>query len=77
MKITKKILSMILAVVMVLSLLPATAIATRKDVIYLSISFDSTYIDDKKGDPITYIPVPMSEIEAIEVHISAIISMKE
>ena len=67
MKMTKKILSMILAVVMVLSLLPATAIATREDVIYLSISFDSTYIDDKKGDPITYIPVPMSEIEAIDL----------
>lgn len=68
MKITKKILSMILALVMVLGLLPATAFATgAEDVVYLSISFDSSYIDDKNGNPITYVPVPMSEIEAIDL----------
>lgn len=45
-----KILSMILAVVMVLGLLPATAFATgAEDVVYLSISLDTGYIDDKNG----------------------------
>jgi len=68
MKITKKILSMILAFVLVLGLLPATAFATEaEDVVYLSISFDAGYIDDKNGNPITYVPVPMSEIEAIDL----------
>ena len=69
MKITKKILSMILAIVMVLGLLPsfAFAIGSQEDVIYLSISFDSNYINDKNGDPIAYVPVPMSEIEAIDL----------
>ncbi len=69
MKITKKILSMILAFVLVLGLLPATAFATgaEEDVVYLSISFDTSYIDDKNGNPITYVPVPMSEIEAIDL----------
>ena len=69
MKITKKILSMILAVVMVLGLLPATAFATvaSEDVVYLSISFDGKYIDDKNGDPIVYIPVPMAAIEAVDL----------
>ncbi len=69
MKITKKILSMILAIVMVLGLLPATAFATgaEEDVIYLSISFDTGYIDDKNGNPIAYVPVPMSKIEAIDL----------
>ena len=69
MKITKKILSMILAVVMVLGLLPATAFATvaSGDVVYLSISFDGKYIDDKNGDPIVYIPVPMAAIEAVDL----------
>ena len=68
MKITKKILSMILALVLVLGLLPATAFATgAADVVYLSISFDSNYIDDKNGDPIAYVPVPMSAIEAIDL----------
>ncbi len=69
MKITKKILSIILTVVMVLGLLPVTAFATgtQEDVIYLSISFDSTYIDDKDGNPIAYVPVPMSKIEGIDL----------
>ena len=68
MKITKKILSMILAVVMVLGLLPTTAFATgAEDVVYLSISFDGKYIDDKNGDPIVYIPVPMAAIEAVDL----------
>ena len=68
MRTTKKILSMILAIVLVLGLLPATAFATgTEDVVYLSISFDSNYIDDKNGDPIAYVPVPMSEIEAIDL----------
>ena len=68
MKITKKILSMILALVLVLGLLPATAFATGTgDVVYLSISFDSNYIDDKNGDPIAYVPVPMSAIKAIDL----------
>ena len=69
MKITKKILSMILALVMVLGLLPVTIFATvaSEDVVYLSISFDSNYIDDKNGNPIAYIPVPMSAIEAIDL----------
>ena len=69
MKITKKILSMILALVMVLGLLPATTLATGagEDVVYLSISFDSHYINDKDGKPIAYLPVPMAEIEKIDL----------
>ena len=69
MRITKKLLSMILAVTLVLGLLPATAFATEQaeDVIYLSVSFDSTYIDDKNGNPIAYVPVPMSKIEAVDL----------
>ena len=53
MKTVKKILSMILALVLVLGLLPATAFATGTgDVVYLSISFDSNYIDDKTATPL-------------------------
>jgi len=70
MRMTKKLLSMLLAFVMVLGLLPTTAFATgaeEEDVVYLSISFDSQYIDDKNGTPIAYVPVPMSKIEAVDL----------
>ena len=69
MKATKKILSMLLAVVMVLGLLPATALATgaAEDVIYLSVSFDSRYINDKNGQPIAYVPVSLDAVAAIDL----------
>ena len=70
MRTTKKLLSMILAIVLVLGLLPTTAIATEaeEDVVYLSISFDSGYIDDKNGDPIAYIPIPLDAVAAIDLN---------
>ena len=69
MRTTKKILSMILAFVLVLGLLPATAFATEaeEDVVYLSISFDAGYIDDKNGNPIAYVPVPLDTVAAIDL----------
>ena len=68
MRTSKKMLCMILTIVMVVGLLPTTAFATgAEDVVYLSVSFDSNYIDDKNGDPIAYVPVAMSAIEAIDL----------
>ena len=70
MKITKKFLNMILALVMVLGLLPATVFATdadEEDVVYLSISFDGRYIDNKHGDPIVYLPVSLDAIAAVDL----------
>ena len=64
----KKLLSMLLAMAMVLGLLPVTTFATEeKDVVYLSISFDRHYIDDKNGNPVAYVPVPMSKIKEIDL----------
>ena len=72
MKMTKKVLSLVLALVMVLGLFPAIGVSaaeaqTEEDVVYLSISFDSHYINDKNGDPIAYVPVPLDAIAAIDL----------
>lgn len=68
MKITKKILSMLLALAMVLGLLPATAFATgTEDVVYLSISFDGRYIDDKNGNTIAYVPISLADIASVDL----------
>ena len=68
MRTTKKILSMILAFVLVLGLLPATAFASGAgDVVYLSISFDGKYIDDKNGSPIVYLPVSLADVAAVDL----------
>ena len=67
MKITKKILSIILALVLVLGLLPATTMAAEEDVIYLSVSFDGEYISDKNGNTMVYMPVPLDAIASIDL----------
>ena len=72
MKMTKRYLSLLLALAMVLGLIPAIGVSAaetqaEEDVVYLSISFDSHYIDDKNGDPIAYVPVPLDVIAAIDL----------
>ena len=67
MKTLKKALCMVLVLVMVLGLLPATAAAAEGDYIYLSISFDGKYINDKTGSPIVYVPISMADIEAVDL----------
>ncbi len=58
---------MILTMVIVLGLLPVTAMADEGAYVYLSVSFDDKYIYDKYGDPIVYRPIPLGEIEAISL----------
>ena len=72
MKMTQKLLSLLLALILVLGLLPvtragATEAQKEDDVVYLSVSFDSNYINDKNGDPIVYVPVPLDVIAAIDL----------
>lgn len=67
MRTTKKILSMILAFVLVLGLLPATAFATGTGSVYISVSYDGQYIDDKNGNPIAYIPVSFDELASVDL----------
>ena len=67
MRTTKKILSMILAFVLVLGLLPATALATGADQVYISVSYDGKYIDDKNGDPLVYVPVSFEELASVDL----------
>ena len=66
MQITKRILSLLLAFAMVLSLLPTTASASTGKV-YISVSYDGTYIDGATGNPIAYIPVSFSDISSIDL----------
>ena len=64
MRITRKAVSLILALVMVLGLLPAAAFASESNV-YISVSYDGQYIDDKNGEPIAYIPVSFENLSSI------------
>ena len=63
----KRIICMILAFVMVLGLLPATAFATESGYVYMSVSYDGKYVDDKNGTPIAYIPIPLDALTEIDL----------
>ena len=67
MQITKKFLSLLLACVMLLSMLPATAFASEGEYVYISISFDGQYIDDKNGNAVAYMAVPLDSIAAVDL----------
>ena len=67
MRTTKKILSLILAFVLVLGLLPATVFANSANSVYISVSYDGQYIDDKNGDPFAYIPVSFDDLASIDL----------
>ncbi len=68
MKITKRLISLLLTMTLLLGTMPGMVFATgAEDCVYLSISFDGKYIDDQYGDPIVYLPVPMREIAAVDL----------
>lgn len=66
-KTIKKVLSTIMAAVMTVNMLPMTAFATEEDSVYISVSFDGQYIDDKNGAPMVYVPVSMDDIAAVDL----------
>ena len=71
---SKRILVMLLALVMVLGLLPASAFAATlpadatEDVVYLSVSFDGVYKTNKTGGKMNYVKIPMSKLQAIDLN---------
>lgn len=66
MRTARKTLSLFLALVMVLGLLPAAAFASE-DNVYISVSFDGTYIDDVNGKPIVYVPVSFEQVSSVDL----------
>jgi len=68
MKTTKKIISLLLVVVMILGMIPAV-IANTADKVYISVSYDGKYIDGQNGAPIAYIPVSFDEIASVDLEI--------
>lgn len=61
------VLFVILAFVMVLGLLPATALATEAEYVYISVSYDGKYINDKDGGYIAYIPVSLDTLAEVNL----------
>lgn len=63
----KRILSTILAFLILSAMLSLSAGATEKEYVYLSISFDGQYIDDKNGTSIVYLPISLDEVAKVDL----------
>ena len=66
MRITRKAVSLILAFVLLLGLLPATVFASENN-IYISVSYDGKYINDKNGNALAYVPVSFEVLASINL----------
>ena len=63
----RKLLSLLLSLVLLLSLLPTPVWASGDDSVYVSISFDGQFISDKNDDPMVYVPVALSRLKNIDL----------
>ena len=63
----KKLLSLFLALVMVLSLVPATVFATDGEKVYISASHEGQFINDRNGTPLAYTAVALDALADINL----------
>ena len=63
----KRVLSLLIAITMLLSLLPAAAFADSQYV-YISVSYDDTYVNDKDGGYIAHVPVSFDTLAAVDLN---------
>lgn len=64
----KRILSVILAIAMLLTATPLMSVASESEYVYMSVSYDDKYINDKNGTPIAYIPVSFETLKSIDLN---------
>lgn len=62
----KRILSILLAVMTVLTMIPLTAMAAE-EYVYISVSYDEKFKEDKNGQPMAYVPVSFEELEKVDL----------
>lgn len=62
-----KMLAMLLAVLMIVSMLPTTAFATEKDTVYISISDDAQFVTTSSGTPMGFFSVTLDELANIDL----------
>ena len=65
---TKKIISIFIALAMILTAIPLTISAIEPDdTVYISISDDKQFITDTDGNPMAFYPVTLDELAEIDL----------
>ena len=63
----KRLLSLLLVVVMMLGMFPVSVMATEEETVYISVSRDGRYIDDRNNAPMAYVPVTLPELKSVDL----------
>lgn len=63
----KRVISILLAVVMVFAMIPLTVFANESEYVYISVSYDDKFIEDKNGKLIAYVPVSFEELASVNL----------
>ncbi len=64
--IIKRALSVMITLVMLFTTMPLSVTA-RGEYVYLSISYDGQYINDKNSNPVIYMPVALEDIKSVDL----------
>ena len=71
-QLTTKVVAMLVAIIMVASMLPVVAFANEgadtEEYVYISVSYDEKYKNDKNGKPMAYVPVSFDALAAIDLN---------
>lgn len=66
-KTVRKILSLVLIFSLVFGMIPATGFASEEDMVYISVSYDETYIIGANNKPIAYVGVPLDTVASVDL----------
>lgn len=64
----KRVLSILLALVMLFTMIPLTAVGNDSDYVYISVSYDDKYKGDKNGKPMAYVPVSFEDLASVDLN---------
>ncbi|MBQ7293421.1 MAG: hypothetical protein IJW79_06755 [Clostridia bacterium] len=69
---TMKIVSIMLSIIMIAGILPIAVFATEPsdtaEYVYISVSYDDKFKEDKNGKPMAFVPVSFEELEAVDLN---------
>ncbi len=71
-RMTTKAVAVLIAILMVASMLPVVAFASEsagtEEYVYISVSYDDRYKEDKNGKPMAYVPVSFDTLTTIDLN---------
>ena len=69
-RMTTKVVALLIAIILVASMMPVVTFSAEKNpsgYVYLSVSCEGQYIDDKYGKTMVYVPVALADIAAVNL----------